>query len=67
MSKREHAITAEAQGSKYDQIEERMKKRDEYLKRRLHRMRSFVRILDIGFGYSPAINIGIELEFLQLL
>jgi hypothetical protein len=37
--------------SDHDQVSEQMKRKDEYLSRNLHRMRIFVRILDLGFGY----------------
>lgn len=37
--------------TEYDQRTEQMGKRDEQLKRQLHRARIFVRILDVGFGY----------------
>jgi len=43
---------SEAQVSEYDRITEQMKKRHEYLTRQLRRIRIFVRILDLGFGYS---------------
>ena len=41
----------ESQMSEYDQVTTRMKERDEYLGRRLRRMRIVVRILSLGVGY----------------
>jgi len=38
--------------SEYEQIMARMKKRDEYLTRRLRRMRAVVRVLSLGVGFS---------------
>jgi hypothetical protein len=42
----------ESQISDYDDVAARMRKRDEYLTRRLRRMRIVVRILDLGFGFA---------------
>jgi hypothetical protein len=41
----------ETQISEHDETGARMRKRDEYLTRRLRRMRIIVRILDFGFGW----------------
>jgi hypothetical protein len=47
----------------HDQVGEQMMRRDEYLSRNLHRMRIFVRTLDLGFGYIPRPNRRLILEF----
>jgi hypothetical protein len=56
----------EEQVSEHDQIAAQMKNHHEYLTRQLRRMRIFVRILDLGFGYVFPWNIAAaKLEFLQ--
>jgi hypothetical protein len=57
----------EAQVSEHDRIAAQMKRHHEYLTRQLRRMRIFVRILDLGFGYLFPWDIAAKLEFLRSL